>query len=238
LPGLGPPPAPGALPGPARGNPDAAGGGPVGGALDPQRGLLPHGGQPGGAGRFGRVRGLFIHLKASPAAATVLAQICCHKDALPQGAPTSPVVSNMICARMDRELLKLAKEHHCCYTRYADDLAFSKKGGAFPLELARRDEDDGRTILGQSLRAIIESNGFRPRPEKTWLFNRQARQVVTGLVVNAKRNVRREWVRQLRAGALDLEDVGRGDGEEDRGAGPRRGAGGDYLTKSRVRPGC
>ena len=148
---------------------------------------------------FGRVRGLFIRLKASPAAATVLAHICCHKDALPQGAPTSPVVSNMICGRMDRELLALAKKQHCAYTRYADDLTFSKKSGAFPPELARRDEDDDRTILGQDLRAIIESNGFRPHTEKTWLFNRQARQVVTGLVVNAKRNVRREWVRQLRA---------------------------------------
>ncbi len=148
---------------------------------------------------FGRVRGLFIHLNAAPAAATVLARICCHKDALPQGAPTSPVVSNMICARMDRELLALAKKYYCCYTRYADDLTFSRKGGAFPPELACRDEVDGRTILGQDLRRIIEDNGFRPHPEKTWLFNRQARQVVTGLVVNSKRNVRREWVRQLRA---------------------------------------
>jgi RNA-directed DNA polymerase len=148
---------------------------------------------------FGRVRGLFIYLKASPAAATVLAHICCHKDMLPQGAPTSPVVSNMICGRMDRELLALAKKHHCTYTRYADDLTFSKKSGAFPSQLARRDEDDGRAILGQELRTIIENNGFWPHPEKTWLFNRQARQVVTGLVVNTKRNVRREWVRQLRA---------------------------------------
>src|SRR5262249_40547001 len=61
---------------------------------------------------FGRVRGLFISLKAAPAAATVLAQICCHRGALPQGAPTSPVVSNMICARMDRQLLSLARKHH------------------------------------------------------------------------------------------------------------------------------
>ena len=61
-------------------------------------------------------------------------------------------------------------------------MTFSKKSGAFPPELARRNEDDGRTILGQELRAIIEDNGFRPHPEKTWLFNRQGRQVVTGLV--------------------------------------------------------
>ena len=67
------------------------------------------------------------------------------------------------------------------------------------LGVGPRDDDDGRTILGEELRAAIEGNGFEPHPEKTRLFNRQARQVVTGLVVNAKRNVRREWVRQLRA---------------------------------------
>ena len=61
---------------------------------------------------FGRVRGLFIRLKASEAAATVLAQLCCHKGA-PRGAQTSPVVSNMICGRMDRELLALTKNYHC-----------------------------------------------------------------------------------------------------------------------------
>src|SRR5262249_25691846 len=76
---------------------------------------------------------------------------------------------------------------------------FSKKGGAFPPELARRDEDDARTILGPELRGILESNGFRPHTEKTWLFSRVLRQVVTGLVVNCKRNVRREWGRPLRA---------------------------------------
>jgi RNA-directed DNA polymerase len=148
---------------------------------------------------FGRVRGLFLSLKAAPATATVLAQICCHRGALPQGSPASPVVSNMICARMDRELLALAKKHHCRYSRYADDLTFSRKRGAFPPELAYLDEDDGRAILGKELRGIIEDNGFTPHPEKTWLFSRLHRQSVTGLVVNAKRNVRREFVRQLRA---------------------------------------
>jgi hypothetical protein len=129
----------------------------------------------------------------------VLAHICCHQNALPQGSPASPIVSNMICARMDRELLALARKHFCRYTRYADDLSFSRPSGAFPPELARLDEDDGRAILGEELRGIIEANGFTPHPEKTWLFSRLHRQVVTGLVVNAKQNVRREWVRQLRA---------------------------------------
>ena len=148
---------------------------------------------------FGRVRGLFIWLDAEPGAATVLAQICCHKGALPQGSPASPIVSNMICLRMDRQLLKLAKRHHCRYSRYADDLSFSRRSGAFPPELAYLDEADGRAILGAELRHVIESNGFTPHSEKTWLFSRLHRQTVTGLVVNSKRNVPRQFVRQLRA---------------------------------------
>ena len=148
---------------------------------------------------YGRVRGLFISLGAGRDAATTLAQICCHEKSLPQGAPTSPILSNMICAKMDRELLALAKQHHCVYTRYADDLTFSKKTGVFPIELARIDDDDKRTILGKALREVIETNGFAPNLRKIWLFSRMFRQMVTGLVVNAKLNVRREWVRQLRA---------------------------------------
>ncbi len=66
---------------------------------------------------FGRVRGLFLKPPFSlPATvATILAQVCCHKNSLPQGAPTSPVVSNMICARLDRELTAVAKLHRCWY---------------------------------------------------------------------------------------------------------------------------
>ena len=76
---------------------------------------------------FGRVRGLFI---AAPyavprAVATVMAQICCFQNALPQGAPTSPIIANMISSRMDANLQKLARRHRCLYSRYADDLTFS-----------------------------------------------------------------------------------------------------------------
>jgi len=148
---------------------------------------------------FGRVLGLFLALKASKTAATVLAQICCHEGKLPQGAPTSPVISNMICLKLDRMLSDLAKDYHCKYSRYADDLTFSLKRGTFPPEIAHIDETDGRAILGKKLRDIIEGNGFTPHSDKTWLFSRLHRQMVTGLVVNSKKNVPRQFVRQLRA---------------------------------------
>src|SRR5207302_1692057 len=76
---------------------------------------------------FGRVKGV---LKAPPYSlpnevAQTLGNICCYKRALPQGAPTSPVVSNMVCVSLDSGLRHLAEEHACTYTRYADDITFS-----------------------------------------------------------------------------------------------------------------
>ena len=86
---------------------------------------------------FGRVRGLFMSepFNVPQAGATILAQLCCHRGVLPQGAPTSPVISNIICSRLDRQLMKLAQSHNCFCTRYADDITFSKTRTAFPAEI-------------------------------------------------------------------------------------------------------
>ena len=83
---------------------------------------------------FARVRGMFIAkpYQLPAPVATILAQICCHNNMLPQGAPTSPIVSNMLCAKMDNELGRLARKHRCRYTRYADDLTFSTNFENFP----------------------------------------------------------------------------------------------------------
>jgi len=76
---------------------------------------------------FGRIYGLF---KAYPfnfpeKIAMLIAQICTYEDQLPQGAPTSPVLSNMICKRLDKDLEKLSKIVKVTYTRYVDDISFS-----------------------------------------------------------------------------------------------------------------
>ncbi|MBA3314684.1 MAG: TIR domain-containing protein [Planctomycetaceae bacterium] len=149
---------------------------------------------------FGRVRGMLLSppYSLTAQAATVFAQICCHNNELPQGAPTSPVVSNMICRRLDRQLSRLAGNHGCGYTRYVDDLTFSRRTGAFPPQLARWGESR-RCIVSDELRCMIEENGFSINPRKTWLFSRCHRQEVTGLTVNTKRNVPRKYVRQIRA---------------------------------------
>ncbi|HET8700960.1 MAG TPA: reverse transcriptase domain-containing protein [Nitrococcus sp.] len=71
-----------------------------------------------------------------PAVATVIAQIACHENALPQGSPCSPVISNFIGNILDLRLLALARDAHCTYTRYADDLTFSTNEKLFPGEIA------------------------------------------------------------------------------------------------------
>ena len=87
---------------------------------------------------FGRVRGMLLKRPYSlpGRVATVIAQLCCHGGHLPQGAPTSPALANMICARMDSELSRFTKEHRVVYSRYADDITFSTSAPNFPKTVA------------------------------------------------------------------------------------------------------
>lgn len=149
---------------------------------------------------FGRVRGMLMSwpYKVGKEAATTLAQICCYKKRLPQGAPTSPVLSNMVCASLDSNLINLAKENRCVYTRYADDITFSTTIDPFPRGLAYYDDDD-RLQLGAELSRIFEEEDFEVNLKKLHLQHSDQRQEVTGLVVNEKLNVKREFLREVRA---------------------------------------
>ncbi len=148
---------------------------------------------------FGRVLGLF---KSAPFAfndevAIALAQICCYKKKLPQGAPTSPIVSNFICWSLDNALLWFARKNKFVYTRYADDITFSTNLKEIPVEFGFVIND--KLILSQELRNIIETNGFKINENKTRYAFRNNRQKVTGLVVNEFPNLDRKYVRNIRA---------------------------------------
>ena len=152
---------------------------------------------------FGRIRGLFMSrpFQLEPDAATILAQLCCLDGALPQGAPTSPVLSNMISFQLDRELRRLARKTRSTYTRYADDITFSTSQREFPEELAHY---RGHPILdgcqiGKVLEQVISDCGFEVNYDKVRLQFRGIRQEVTGLTVNDFPNVRRKYVRNIRA---------------------------------------
>ncbi len=109
---------------------------------------------------------------------------------LPQGAPTSPILSNLVNYRMDARLAGLAKKSKANYSRYADDIIFS---------FAR---DDRRFIRGviRRIRKILWENGYRMHGKpKLKVMRRHHRQMVTGLVVNEKVQLPRKTRRWLRA---------------------------------------
>lgn len=145
---------------------------------------------------FGRVKRFFMaqpfNIPNEPA--TVLAHICCFQKRLPQGAPTSPIITNLICRKMDRQLQALANQNHATYTRYADDLTFSFTRGMSKLPSAIVSHKDG--LPGSGLMEIIKENGFKINPQKTRLNSKHQRLEVTGLIVNKFINVHRKFIRR------------------------------------------
>jgi hypothetical protein len=178
-----------------------------------------------------RVKGLFRKAGLTEATSTLLAMVCTESPrdvvefrgrtlfvangprALPQGAPTSPAITNAICLRLDRRLSGLARVLGFAYTRYADDLTFSW----------RKSDDRAKAPVGAllgGLKKILRAEGFNLHPDKTMVMRDGDRQKVTGLVVNkvsdgvAEARVPRETIRKLRA-AIKNRELGRpGKGDE------------------------
>ena len=126
-----------------------------------------------------------------------MAQLCCYRNELPQDAPTSPMVSNLICQSMASSLAGMARDKHFLHTRYADDITFSTDRSVFSSLFASRDQGES-AVAGDGIRRVIEENGFRINEDKTRLLRRIQRQRVTALIVNEKVNVSRDYIRDLR----------------------------------------
>ena len=153
---------------------------------------------------FGRVRGFFIKDKdfaVSPEIATVIAQIACYQGKLPQGAPSSPIITNLITRILDYRIVKIAKKYRFTYSRYADDMTFSTNRELNSNKL--RASKELENFLAE-LEELIISSGFEINPKKTRLSNNMQRQEVTGLVVNKKINIKREYIKNTRAMAFQL----------------------------------
>ncbi len=149
---------------------------------------------------FRRVEGLFVEYGYAPAVARMLAGLTTHRSklpdgrvlwpgVLPQGAPTSPAIANVVCRRLDTRLSALAKRAGAKYTRYADDLSFSFA-------------DDPKVDLGRFfwwVDQICQSEGFNENPTKRRVYRRHAQQRVTGIVVNDKLTIPRKARRRFRA---------------------------------------
>lgn len=155
-----------------------------------------------GSIHFGRVLGYFKKNKAfevSHEVATAMAQLCCYQGKLPQGAPTSPVVANLVSEILDYRLLKVARKYHLDYTRYADDLSFSTNDSKFL---------DNYDAFYREIDSEIKRAGYSINAKKIRLQYRDSRQTVTGLTVNKIINVDRRYYKETRAMAHQLYETG------------------------------
>jgi RNA-directed DNA polymerase len=162
-----------------------------------------------------RVRGVFRTLGYSEAVSTVLALLCTEAPveaweldgqrwfvqtgprALPQGAPTSPALTNLLCRSLDRQCEKLGERLGFTYTRYADDLTFSST-----------DPEARVGALLYRLRKDLDRHGLTEHPKKTRVLRQGRRMEVTGLIVNHKLAVPREELRRFRAVLHKIDRAG------------------------------
>lgn len=127
---------------------------------------------------------LFRKLGYSPQISFYFASLCCHSGSLPQGAPTSPVISNIICRNLDNRLEGLSKAENLTYTRYADDLAFS--GDFISPRFSRK------------VISIVTECHFEINDKKTRLMTSKNRKVLTGInVASSNLSLTRSFKREL-----------------------------------------
>ncbi len=134
-----------------------------------------------------RVRKAFEQLGYPANVSAVLAQLCCHRKCLPQGAPTSPALSNLIATRMDERLEGLARRYRLKYTRYADDLTFS--GDFIP-----------REDFLSKLYTVVLKEGFALSVKKTRFIGENRRKIITGISVSSgiKMTIPKTMKREIR----------------------------------------
>ena len=147
--------------------------------------------------------------------ANVIAALCCtemmverkaengewesvRRNVLPQGAPTSPVITNIVCQRLDYLLTAVANRFGLRYSRYADDITFSSMHNVY--------QPEGDFL--KELQRIILEQGFHLKESKTRLQKDGYRKEVTGLLVNEKANVQKRYIKQLRMWLYYWEQYG------------------------------
>lgn len=164
---------------------------------------------------FKRVKGVFVKLGYSEKISTILSLICTESATeevvldgknyfvqrggrvLPQGAPTSPVLTNILCYKLDIRLQGIANKYNYSYTRYADDITFSGNENIIKAE----------AVIWR-IKKTLQDEGFTPHPDKIRIMRKGNKQEVTGVVVNKKLSIDRNQLRKFRAFLHTLQTKG------------------------------
>jgi len=165
---------------------------------------------------YPRVKGVFQSFGYSEQIATILALICTEAECdqieldgqtyyaagmerfLPQGAPSSPAITNIICRKLDARLQGIAAKLNFNYTRYADDLTFSASGQAV---------ENLKTLMGL-IKKIVKDEKLTIHPDKVRVLRKGARKEVTGIVVNDRPSVNAKELDRFRALIFQIEKDG------------------------------
>lgn len=129
-----------------------------------------------------------------PSVRALMTHLCCFRDTLPQGAPASPYISNLVMKPFDEYMGKWCKERGISYTRYCDDMTFS--GDFSPQSVIRKTQ------------GFLHRLGFQLNQNKTRIFSQKYRQEVTGIVVNEKIQVSKNYRRKLRQECYYIKKFG------------------------------
>ncbi|OUC03852.1 hypothetical protein BK784_01365 [Bacillus thuringiensis serovar medellin] len=134
--------------------------------------------------KFDQVYRIFAYHGYTNEVSYLLTKLCTYEGYLPQGSPTSPYISNIICLKLDKRFKELCKTLNADFTRYADDITIS--GGSFIVKYI------------DTFKSIIESEGFVVNEDKLKVRYSNERQIVTGIIVNTKLSIPRETKKSLR----------------------------------------
>lgn len=143
---------------------------------------------------FGRVKALFKYLGYNTHLSIVFANLCTYNKKLPQGAPTSPYIANLICNKMDSRINSLCIKHKAIYTRYADDITISG--------------DCNINKLIPIINSIIKDEGFNANKKKERVLYQYHSQKVTGITVNKKLSAPKKTERYLRQNIYYIKKFG------------------------------
>lgn len=143
---------------------------------------------------FARVWEVFFELGYDKSVSTALAKLCTYKEKLPQGAPTSPYLANIICRNLDEIISSFCQKNNLTYTRYADDITIS----------SNRRIDWVKDVIVD----ILFRYQFIPNEEKTVLLGPGDRKKITGIIVNEKLSVPKSLIREIRKNIYFIQRFG------------------------------